>query len=180
MNAVSTLEAPEDAASVRSQYVLPGQIFVASVPTRFITVLGSCVAICLYDTDRGVGGLNHFLLPGEPRGSEEREPLRWGVPATDELLRLLIEAGARRAFLQAKVFGGAQISHREVPAALRIGERNVETALEALRRHRIPVMNQSLGGATGRKIIFESHTGMVWAKDLGRHDRQGAPPARGG
>lgn len=159
-----------DIASLRSQYVLPGQVFASAEPTRYVTVLGSCVAVCLYDTVRGVGGINHYLLPGTPVNPEEREPLRWGVPSIAKLLDLVLAEGARRASLQAKVFGGAQITAREVPSHMRIGERNVETALEELKRLQIPVMNQSLGGAAGRKIIFESHTGMVWAKTLGRQE----------
>lgn len=159
-------------ADLSSIYVLPGQMFVAVTPTRFVTVLGSCVATCLFDAELSLGGLNHFLLPGAPVAGDEREPLRWGVPAIAALMDALLAAGARRGRLQAKVFGGAQISTREVPAQLRIGDRNVETALAELRRLRIPVMNQSLGGPFGRKLIFDSHTGMAWAKELGRHERQ--------
>lgn len=166
-----------DAAGPRPRYVLPGQVFASAEPTRFTTILGSCVAVCLYDAGRGVGGLNHYLLPGVPVNPEEREPLRWGEPAIAKLLDLMLAAGARRSCLQAKVFGGAQISARSVPDAMRIGERNIETALAALARLQIPVMNQSLGGAAGRKIIFESHSGMVWAKILGRTDlKSGAAP----
>jgi chemotaxis protein CheD len=135
------------------------------MPTRYSTVLGSCVAVCLYDVQAGVGGLNHFLLPGTP-GPEEQEPLRWSGPAMAALLAGLLEAGAHRRRLQAKVFGGAQIGVRSVPEKLRVGARNVDAALAELERLRIPVMNQSLGGGAGRKIIFESHTGMVWEKLL--------------
>lgn len=170
---------PAADAFLQNTYVLPGQLFVAVAPTRFVTVLGSCVSVCLYDSDRGIGGLNHFLLPGQPGGSQEEEPQRWGVTAIAALVEALLDAGARRAFLQAKVFGGAQISAREVPAVLRIGDRNVETAMAELRRHRIPVMNQSLGGSAGRKLIFDSHTGMAWAKELGLQARPGDIPASG-
>lgn len=152
----------------QGQYLLPGQLFVSAEPTRITTVLGSCVAVCLFDSVRGVGGLNHFLLPGEPPNPQEREPLRWGVPSIAALLESVLAAGARRAHLQAKVFGGACITARDVPEALRIGDRNIETALAELERMLIPVVNHSLGGAVGRKIIFESCTGMVWAKELGR------------
>lgn len=167
-----------EVAGPRPQYVLPGQVFASAEPTRFTTILGSCVAVCLYDAGRGIGGLNHYLLPGTPVNPEEREPLRWGEPSIVHLLELMLAEGARSACLQAKVFGGAQISARSVPDAMRIGERNIETALAALARLQIPVMNQSLGGAAGRKIIFESHSGMVWAKLLGRSDIAGgaAPP----
>ena len=167
-------EGSADLAGLRSQYVLPGQLFASAEPTRYVTVLGSCVAVCLYDTVRGVGGINHYLLPGNPVNPAEREPLRWGVPSIAALLERVLAEGARRASLQAKVFGGAQITARDVPSQMRIGERNVDTALEELRRLQIPVMNQSLGGAAGRKVIFESHTGMVWAKTLGRQEH--GPP----
>ncbi|MCC2637159.1 MAG: CheD [Moraxellaceae bacterium] len=169
-----------DEAGLRPQYVLPGQVFATAEPTRFTTILGSCVAVCLYDAGRGIGGLNHYLLPGAPINPAEREPLRWGDPSIERLLELTLAAGARRACLQAKVFGGAQISARSVPDAMRIGERNIETALAALSRFQIPIMNQSLGGAAGRKIIFDSHTGMVWSKTLGRSEAiSGAPPPSG-
>lgn len=179
MNAVLA-DADAGGVSLRSQYVLPGQVFASDEPVRYVTVLGSCVAVCLYDSGRGVGGLNHFLLPGMPANPAEREPLRWGVPAIARLVELVLAAGARRGALQAKVFGGAQISAREVPGALRIGERNVETALAELARLQIPVMNHSLGGAAGRKIMFDAHTGMVWAKVLGRSDTAAGTPPRGG
>lgn len=177
MNAAPA-EVAAGATGLRPQYVLPGQVFASAEPTRFTTILGSCVAVCLYDAGRGIGGLNHYLLPGAPVNPEEREPLRWGQPSIDRLLDLMLVAGARRACLQAKVFGGARISARNVPDAMRIGERNIETAIAALARLQIPIMNQSLGGAAGRKIIFDSDSGMVWAKILGRNDGKGdiAPP----
>ncbi|MEC8196132.1 MAG: hypothetical protein VX228_07415, partial [Pseudomonadota bacterium] len=28
------------------------------------TILGSCVAACMWDETAGIGGMNHFLLPG--------------------------------------------------------------------------------------------------------------------
>lgn len=177
MNALLDDDA-DSAAALRSQYVLPGQVYASAVPTRFVTVLGSCIAVCLYDPGRGIGGLNHFLLPGRPVAADEREPLRWGVPAIARLLQLVQAAGARHGALQAKVFGGAQITARDVPPAMRIGERNVESALAELARLDIPVMNRSLGGAAGRKIIFDSHTGMVWARVLGRGENTDGGPAR--
>lgn len=158
----ASVAAPE----LESCYLLPGQLRASAVPTRYVTVLGSCVAICLYDSIRGVGGINHFLLPGAPASALEREPWRWGIPATAALVEAVLAAGAQRGHLSAKVFGGAQITARRLPDVMRIGQRNVETALEELERLHIPVVNQSLGGNSGRKIIFDSHTGMVWAKEL--------------
>jgi len=155
-------------ADVHDVYVLPGEVRTAAEPTRFLTVLGSCVAICLYDLDKRVGGINHFLLPGAvPDG--ERERCRWSEASIDELFEQVQSAGARARRLQAKVFGGAQITTRQIPGSFRIGDRNVEMALAALQRRRVELVNSSVGGNAGRKIIFEVHTGIVWMKDLVHH-----------
>lgn len=158
---------PVPDAPVRDVYVLPGQISTASTPTRFFTVLGSCVSICLYDRGAGVGGINHFLLPGTPP-PEESDRARWSHTAIDQLFDDVRQAGARERHLEAKIFGGARISALHVPDALRIGERNIEEAVAALRKRRVPLVNQGTGGSFGRKIVFESHTGVVWVKDLVR------------
>lgn len=158
---------PPQETKPRDVYVLPGEVSVATAPTRFLTVLGSCVAICLYDKVRGVGGINHFLLPGSPPNTE-RDVTRWSSAACDALFDRVANAGAKAAFLEAKVFGGARISARDVPDPMRIGERNIEAAFAALLRRGITVSNSNTGGHCGRKIIFESHTGVVWVKDL-RH-----------
>lgn len=177
MSGSSLPELPAPDPGLPMRYLLPGQLFVGREPTRCITILGSCVAVCLYDRGRAIGGLNHFLLPDAPRDASQDDPLRWGVTAIEVLLLQMTEAGARRADLQAKLFGGAQIGAREVPAFLRVGERNIDTARAQLRRHRIPVVNESLGGSAGRRLVFESHTGMAWVKTLGRHDDPGGATA---
>lgn len=155
-------------ADVHDIYVLPGQVRTAVEPTRFLTVLGSCVSICLYDLDKQVGGINHFLLPGAvPDG--ESEPCRWSEASIEALFAQVLSAGARARRLQAKVFGGAQISTRQIPDRFQIGERNVQTALAELQHRRVELINSSVGGNAGRKIIFEVHTGTVWMKDLVHH-----------
>lgn len=168
---------PPATSALPMRYLLPGQLFVGREPTRCITILGSCVAVCLYDPGRATGGLNHFLLPDSPREAGQVDPLRWGVTSIEVLLQQMLEAGARRSALQAKLFGGAQIGARDVPEFLRVGERNIATARTELRRHRIPVVNECLGGSAGRRLVFESHTGMAWIKILGRHDAQGGAAA---
>lgn len=178
MNVISTAKLPASSAGLPMRYLLPGQLFVGAEPTRCITILGSCIAVCLYDPGRAIGGLNHFLLPDASRDATREDPLRWGVSATEALLQLMMEAGARRGSLQAKLFGGAQIGARDVPAFLRVGARNIDTARAELQRHRIPVVNECLGGSMGRRLVFESHTGMAWVKMLGRHDSQGDVPER--
>jgi chemotaxis protein CheD len=153
------------AAVLEEIYVMPGEVRVAAMPTRFLTILGSCIAICLYDRAAGVGGISHFLLPGQPQ-TQDGDPLRWSAPSTASLFAAVQAAGARASRLEAKIFGGAAINAREVPDRLRIGARNFECAVAELQQRGVPLASHDAGGGIGRKIIFEAHTGMVWMKEL--------------
>lgn len=146
-------------------YLLPGQARVAISPTRFTTILGSCVAVCLFDRRLGVGGLNHFLLPGAPERMVD-DRLRWGEPAIEWLVASARESGARAGALEAKVFGGAHVAQMLAAPRDRIGDRNAATALGALERLGIPVVARAVGGVFGRKLVFESHTGSAFVREL--------------
>lgn len=152
-------------ADVGQLYVMPGECQVSAEPVRLLTILGSCVAVCLYDPVRGVGGLNHFLLPGDAPVAEQ-EPLRWGRQAMDELFRQAMSLGASERFLEAKLFGGAQIGQQSVPHQFRIGDRNVDYARQELARRGVAIRSESVGGSRGRKVIMETWTGTVWVKEL--------------
>ncbi|MFZ5756497.1 MAG: chemotaxis protein CheD [Pseudomonadota bacterium] len=159
-------DSPEQAA-VMETYLLPGGLSAAAVPVRCTTILGSCVAVCLFDPGRA-GGMNHFQLPGiAPH--DDPDPLRWSDTACERLLVETLAAGGRRAHLQAKVFGGASITTHAVPDRLRIGQRNAEAADAALRRMGIPVTVADVGGQAGRKLVFEFHTGKAWIRSLAHH-----------
>lgn len=152
-------------AGVSERYLLPGEVGVAAAPTRFTTVLGSCVALCLYDSAAGIGGINHFLLPDDaPAG--DVEPLRWCTPSCERLLRDVLLNGARRQRVQAKLFGGACVGALRVPAGFRVGERNVESAQRWLLGAGLSVAAADVGGSVGRKLVFDAHSGMAWVKSL--------------
>lgn len=153
------------AADVSECYVMPGECQASAGPLRLLTILGSCVAVCLYDPVRGVGGLNHFLLPGMAPVTEPN-PLRWGQPSVTALFERVLALGANARFLEAKLFGGAQIGQRPRAASFCIGDRNVDFARAELQRRGVVIRNQSVGGNRGRKIIMETHTGVVWVKEL--------------
>lgn len=142
-------------------YLRAGEIAVASHPTAITTVLGSCVAVCLYDVATRIGGMNHFLLPHHVE--RERSP-RFGTVAVPELLAQLVKAGARRSGLQAKVFGGSSVLGAQGRRSL--GDDNAELALRLLEEARIPVVDQDVGGQRGRKLIFHSDDGTGWIRQL--------------
>ncbi len=148
-----------------TQHVLAGQMFVAQQPTRFSTILGSCVAVCLFDLHAGIGGINHVQMPGVPRQLND-ESLRWAVPGTEALIKQMLRDGAELDRLRAKVFGGACISTRRVPEKMRIGDLNISSVLAVLKQQRIRISNSSTGGNVGIKVLFDSHNGSVWVKKL--------------
>ena len=122
------------------------------------TLLGSCVAACIHDPEAGVGGMNHFLLPGD----EAASPLvaRHGVHLMELLINGLLKKGAARDRLEAKLFGGA----RTMQGLGDIGVSNARFAQEFLRREGITVTGGSLGGETGRRIQFWPASGRVRQK----------------
>jgi chemotaxis protein CheD len=143
-------------------YLLPGQFHVSAEPCQIKTILGSCVSICLWDSRRATGGMNHYLLPS----SREDEPvsLRFGDVATSALLEKLLWIGCRMENLTAKVFGGAAIFQNQNRYAVSLGARNVAAALLLLQNAGIPVVAQQIGGSHGRKLIFNTDDGAAWTK----------------
>jgi chemotaxis protein CheD len=143
-------------------YLHGGQLVATATPTSVTTVLGSCVAVCLFDPVARVGGVNHFLLPHHVE--RERSP-RFGNVAVPELVRAVVRAGASREALVAKVFGGASViagmSHGR-----RLGEENAALALHLLEEARIPVLDRDVGGTRGRKLVFVTDEGTAWVRLL--------------
>lgn len=146
-----------------SAYLQPGQMHVTNQPTVVSTVLGSCVAVCLWDAGAGVGGVNHYLLPDGV--SEKTAPLRYAGPAIEGLIRRVIALGADARRLEAKVFGGASVIssiRQDTP----LGLRNVATGLNVLKSHGIPVTASKTGGDRGMKVEFHTDSGEARVKTL--------------
>ena len=143
-------------------YLNAGQLAVAAEPTAIVTILGSCVAVCLWDPSSRVAGVNHFLLPHHVE--RERSP-RFGNVAVPQLVDAVVRAGASRTGLVAKVFGGASVLG-SIRRARRLGEENAALALHLLEEARIPVLDKDVGGERGRKLVFVSDEGTAWVKLL--------------
>jgi len=146
------------AAPLKTIAVVQGEHAVGRDPeTVFSTVLGSCVAVCLHDSLAGVGGMNHFLLPGEPIHRQTRDVERYGVHLMEVLINDLMKIGARRERLQAKVFGGANI----VRGLGNIGAANSEFARDFLRHEGIRIVAEDLGGERARRVQFWPASGRA-------------------
>ncbi len=146
-------------------YLHPGQVFASRCPARVTTVLGSCVAVCLWDRHSAVGGINHYLLPDG--AADGPSPLRFGSVATPALIDEILALGAHRSGLQAKVFGGACIAVAFRGQGKRhLGAANVQSALATLAAAGIPVEARDTEGRRGRKLVFQTDGGSAWVKPL--------------
>jgi chemotaxis protein CheD len=135
---------------------------VANTPTSIVTILGSCVSVCLWDPGAGVGGMNHYLLPLHV---EREKSARFGSVAIPRLVEEVVTAGADPRRLQAKVFGGASVIGA-FTRGRRLGDENARLALESLDALGIPIIDQDLGGMKGRKLVFHSDDGAAWVRIL--------------
>lgn len=145
----------------------PGEYFVSRDDLVISTVLGSCVAVALHDPHAQIGGMNHFMLPGEIRSRQvfAEESARYGLYAMELLINELMKAGADRRNLVAKVFGGGHVLHHNADSS--IPDSNAEFAMVFLETERIPVATSDLGGNEARKLFFFPRTHKVLLKRFG-------------
>lgn len=162
--ALRAAEAPPVARARVPVYLHPGQLLVSASPRAVSTILGSCVAVCLYDPRREVGGINHFLLP--THAGDARPSPRFGDVAMRTLLEDVLSRGARREHLRAGVYGGACVLEAFRSGAGHLGERNAEVALEFLYAQRILVERDETGGTRGRKLVFHTDDGTTLVKTI--------------
>jgi chemotaxis protein CheD len=152
----------------------PGNYFVSEERVVISTLLGSCVAVCLWDEQNRIIGMNHFLLAN--RRYAKNGPLchteagKYGIHSMELLINGMMKVGARRENLRAKAFGGASMmgdtSRRD--NFFCVGEVNCRFILEFLKTDGIPLVSADLGGDVGRVIHFFSDDFMVYIKRMGK------------
>ena len=153
---------PIDESGTRRFFLHAGQLYATDEPTDIVTVLGSCVSVCLYDSVKRVGGANHFMLPG----SSPTPSPRYATNAFDLLLAQLLSLGARRNRIEAKLFGGSSMLKLGTEGTRDLGMRNIEAARCKLEEERIPVLGEDVGGSRGRKLVFSTGDGAVLLKQV--------------
>jgi chemotaxis protein CheD len=138
-------------------FLTPGHLHCATEPSRVTTILGSCVAVCLWDRALRLGGMNHYVLPYR---RDDSASVRFGDVAIEQLVEQMLVLGCRGSSLRAKVFGGAAV----LPFATGgdpVGDQNVRLALERLSQRGIPVIARRTGGRSGLLIRFFTESGNV-------------------
>jgi chemotaxis protein CheD len=140
--------------------VLPGEYFVSNEDIVIMTVLGSCIAACVWDSRLRIGGMNHFMLPeggGDTSG-------RYGSYAMELLINELVKMGSSREYMQAKVFGGGAVISGFT--TMNVGERNTKFVLDYLATERIPVVSKDVLDIYPRKVVFFPVSGKAMVKRL--------------
>ena len=143
---------------MRQYFLKPGYIFFAVEPSTIMTVLGSCVAVTLFDRTMRLGGMNHYIHPQLQAGDSPTAV--FAKPAILQLIRLLNQAGSELTSLEAQIFGGASPHNMDGDIA-EIGAENVKAAEEILNNFGIEIQGREVGGHQGRKIIFSTETGEI-------------------
>lgn len=146
---------------MEKKFINVGEIYVAEHPTEIITILGSCVAVCLYDQDRKIGAMNHFLVP--LWNGNGLETPKYGNISMEKLINTMLDAGCRKYNIIAKIFGGANINIKATEHMM-IGKKNILIAKEILLKHGIKIKGEDTGGGRGRRIMMQSDTGKVLLK----------------
>ena len=136
---------------------------VVQAPERVRTVLGSCVGVALYDQTGSTGGLAHVILPSSQHGQGDRG--KFADTAVDWLLDEVLQAGAVRPRLAAKICGGASMFGKHVDNG--IGERNIQAVKQRLSHHGIYLAAEAVGGLKGRKMTLDPATGQVEVQTIG-------------
>jgi chemotaxis protein CheD len=135
-------------------YLKPGFLFLTREPTVIYTVLGSCVAVCLWDRRNKIGAMNHFLYPRV--ADPAQATTRYGNVAVLTLIRLMRAEGVSRGGLEGQIFGGGTQGPDQSEED--IGPRNVQVARKILTQQGIPITSEDVGGSKGRKLIYNTGT----------------------
>ena len=160
---------PNREPDIKTHYLFPGTILVAREPYLVTTVLGSCVAVCIWHPKAGVGGINHYLLP--LWNGEGLPTPKYGNIAIEKLIEKMESLGSKKSNMIAKVFGGGNIFESKLEQ-FQIGERNIAIAKQVLEEHRIKIVGSSTGGNLGRKIQYLTSTGEVRQKMIEKKSRE--------
>lgn len=147
--------------------IVPGEFYITRHNEMITTVLGSCIAVCVYDTASGIGGMNHFMLPSmNGQGISDNDYFnvcgRYGDNAMKNLLSGMLKHGAKRQSLKIKVFGGGQI----LASKGDVGARNIEFINEYIAKKELVVTGMDVGGMYPRKVNFYPDTGRAQVKKL--------------
>jgi two-component system chemotaxis response regulator CheB len=157
------------ANEINRVFILPGEYFISKQPNIISTLLGSCVAVCLYNPKLKFGGMNHYMLPTSP--NKERSG-KYGDYAIAVLLQFMERTGGLNG-LEAIVSGGANVVSN-ISTGTQIGQRNIELAREILGRHNIRIIKENVGGLVGLKLHYQNWDNKLTIEQMDRRVMSGS------
>lgn len=142
--------------SSKAIVVHPGEFYITDQPNMMIiTILGSCVAACVRDTQKKIGGLNHFLLPGTI--GKDLVNNRFGAFAMEKLINEILKKGGKRENLEVKIFGGASLFKNQFD----IGQKNIDFIRDYLKVESLKIASEDVGGQKARRIHYWPESGKI-------------------
>ncbi len=159
----------DSAQNLCASRIQPGEYYVTCHDEMITTVLGSCVSACVRDPATGVGGMNHFMLPGDTTmrldqwGGKDSLATRYGIAAMESLVNDILKQGARKDRLELKLFGGGKVLAMDIND---VGERNIQFVKQFLKTEGLAAAAEDLGGTYPRKVNFFPKTGKVMVRRL--------------
>ena len=138
-----------------------GEVVATEPDNLLVTTVGSCVAVCLYDSIKKTGGMAHILLPKSRNLEKQTHPNKFADIAVPELLSMMINKGSRKGNLKAKIAGGASMFPQIDRKVLNIGEENIRSVKQSLSECGLVLLGEDVGGEKGRKIEFELPSGKL-------------------
>ncbi|WP_231714455.1 chemotaxis protein CheD [Desulfonema ishimotonii] len=153
-----------DTPALRKQvHISIGDFHASRRPCVIYTLLGSCVAACLFDPVSRIGGMNHILMPGRADLSRFDMAARYGINAMELLINRIMNLGGDRRNLVAKIFGGAH-TLAAIPRENGMGQKNITFLTSFLKNEGIRILSQDTGGTRSRKIFFHTDIGDVFLR----------------
>lgn len=144
--------------------------FTADSREMLVTILGSCISVCLRDPMAKIGGMNHILLPGDNNLKLQKGDLgystRFGAYAMEELINGMLKLGASKSRMEAKIFGGGNV----IESSTAIGTKNIMFAKDFLIQEKIPIVSEDVGGETPRRLHFFPDDGKAMIRKLQRRE----------
>ncbi len=156
--------------------VKPGELYVTESNEMMMTLLGSCISVCIRDKRVGVAGMNHFLLPekGEHMAGDVSKAgtgasgissaARYGNWSMEFLINEILKLGGKKEHFEVKIFGGGAVL--DSMSSFNIGDENIHFVEDYLSREGLHCIGKDVGGALPRKILFFPETGVVKVKKL--------------
>jgi chemotaxis protein CheD len=162
-------------------FLAAGQFYFGQGRVRVKTLLGTCVAITLWDPTTRRGGMCHYLLPA--RGSTPSTTNSAPGHYADEVMGLfaneLLATRTSAGMYVVKVFGGGNMfpdqltdpdcrkqscSDARRAKCVGVGCQNISVAHQLLASHGFSIAFEDVGGHGSRQLVFDVWSGDVWVK----------------